>query len=119
MRIEDSKVKPHDLVELLELMDKGTLSGPLAKKAFEVTFKTGKAPGEVIKEQGLVQISDSGELGIIIDKIITDNEKAVADYRAGKEASLTFLIGQVMKASRGKANPAVVRQIIVDKLGGN
>ena len=118
-RIEDSKVKPHALVELLELMDKGTLSGPLAKKAFEVTFKTGKAPGEVIKEQGLVQISDSGELGIIIDKIIADNEKAVADYRAGKEASLTFLIGQVMKASRGKANPAVVRQIIVDKLGGN
>ena len=119
MRIEDSKVKPHDVVELLELMEKGTLSGPLAKKAFEVTFKTGKAPGEVIKEQGLVQISDSGELGIIIDKIITDNEKAVADYRAGKEASLTFLIGQVMKASKGKANPPVVRQIIVDKLGGN
>ncbi|MBN1375954.1 MAG: Asp-tRNA(Asn)/Glu-tRNA(Gln) amidotransferase subunit GatB [Dehalococcoidia bacterium] len=119
MRIEDSKVKPQHVVELLELMDKGTLSGPLAKKAFEVTFKTGKKPAEVIKEQGLVQISDSGELGIIIDKIIADNEKAVADYRAGKEASLTFLIGQVMKASRGKANPAVVRQIIVDKLGGN
>ena len=119
MRIEDSKVKPRDLVELLDLMDKGTLSGPLAKKAFEVTFKTGKAPDEVIKEQGLVQISDTGELGIIIDKIIADNEKAVIDYRAGKEASLTFLIGQVMKASRGKANPAVVRQIIVDKLGGN
>jgi aspartyl-tRNA(Asn)/glutamyl-tRNA(Gln) amidotransferase subunit B len=119
MRIEDSKVKPGDLVELLDLMDKGTLSGPLAKKAFEVTFKTGKAPNEVIKEQGLVQISDTGELGIIIDKIIADNEKAVIDYRAGKEASLTFLIGQVMKASRGKANPAVVRQIIVDKLGGN
>jgi aspartyl-tRNA(Asn)/glutamyl-tRNA(Gln) amidotransferase subunit B len=119
IRIEDSKVKPHDLVELLEFMEKGTLSGPLAKKAFEVTFKTGKGPSVVIKEQGLVQISDSGELGIIIDKIIADNEKAVTDYRAGKEASLTFLIGQVMKASRGKANPAVVRQIIVDKLGGN
>ncbi len=119
MRIEDSRVKPRDLVELLDLIDKGTLSGPLAKKAFEVTFKTGKGPGVVIKEQGLVQISDSGELGIIIDKIIADNEKAVADYRTGKEASLTFLIGQVMKASRGKANPAVVRQIIVDRLGGN
>jgi aspartyl-tRNA(Asn)/glutamyl-tRNA(Gln) amidotransferase subunit B len=119
MKIEDSKVKPLDLVELLDLMEKGTLSGPLAKKAFEITFKTGKGPSIVIKEEGLVQISDSGELGIIVDKIIADNEKAVIDYRAGKEASLTFLIGQVMKASRGKANPAVVRQIIVDKLGGN
>ena len=119
MKIEDSKVKPRDLVELLDLMEKGTLSGPLAKKAFEVTFKTGKRPSTVIKEEGLVQISDSGELGIIVDKIIADNEKAVVDYRAGKEASLTFLIGQVMKASRGKANPAIVRQIIVDKLGGN
>jgi aspartyl-tRNA(Asn)/glutamyl-tRNA(Gln) amidotransferase subunit B len=119
MKIEDSKVRPHDLVELLDLMEKGTLSGPLAKKAFEVTFKTGKRPSTVIKEEGLVQISDSGELGIIVEKIIADNEKAVVDYKAGKEASLTFLIGQVMKASRGKANPAVVRQIIVDKLGGN
>jgi aspartyl-tRNA(Asn)/glutamyl-tRNA(Gln) amidotransferase subunit B len=119
MQISDSKVKPRDLVELLDLMEKGTLSGPLAKKAFEATFKTGAGLSAVIQEQGLVQISDSAELAIIIDKVITDNEKAVADYRAGKETSLTFLIGQVMKASRGKANPAVVRPIIVDKLGGN
>jgi aspartyl-tRNA(Asn)/glutamyl-tRNA(Gln) amidotransferase subunit B len=65
-----------------------------------------------------VQISDSGEIATIVEKIIAENEKAVVDYKAGKEASLTFLIGQVMKASRGKANPAVVRQIVVDKLGG-
>jgi len=119
MQIADSKVKPRDLVELLDLMQKGALSGPLAKKAFEVTFKTGVGLSTVIQEQGLVQISDSAELAIIIDKVIRDNDKAVADYRAGKETSLTFLIGQVMKASRGKANPAVVRPIIVDKLGGN
>jgi aspartyl-tRNA(Asn)/glutamyl-tRNA(Gln) amidotransferase subunit B len=119
MQIAESKVKPRDLVELLDLMEKGTLSGPLAKKAFEVTFKTGVGLSTVIQEQGLVQISDSGELAIIVDKVIADNDKAVADYREGKEASLTFLIGQVMRASRGKANPAVVRQIIVDKLGGN
>jgi aspartyl-tRNA(Asn)/glutamyl-tRNA(Gln) amidotransferase subunit B len=71
-----------------------------------------------VSDKGLVQISDSGELGIIVNKIIADNEKAIADYKAGKEASLTFLIGQVMKASRGKTNPAVVRQIMLDKLGG-
>jgi aspartyl-tRNA(Asn)/glutamyl-tRNA(Gln) amidotransferase subunit B len=118
-KIEDSKVKPGHLVEVLELIEKGTLSGPLSKTVLEEMFNSGKTAATVVAEKGLVQISDSGELGIIVDKIIAENEKAVVDYRAGKEASLTFLIGQVMKASRGKANPAVVRQIIIDKLGGN
>jgi aspartyl-tRNA(Asn)/glutamyl-tRNA(Gln) amidotransferase subunit B len=119
MQIGGSRVQPGQLVEMLELVEKGTLSGPLAKAVFEEMFQTGKPAADIVAEQGLVQISDSGELGIIIDKVIADNEKAIIDYRAGKEASLTFLIGQVMKASRGKANPAVVRPIIVDKLGGN
>jgi len=118
-QIGDSHVKPGHLVEMLELVEKGTLSGPLAKAVFEEMFETGKPAIAIVAEKGLVQISDSAELGIIIDKVIADNEKAVTDYRAGKEASLTFLIGQVMKASKGKANPAVVRPIIVDKLGGN
>ncbi|MFA5079530.1 MAG: Asp-tRNA(Asn)/Glu-tRNA(Gln) amidotransferase GatCAB subunit B, partial [Dehalococcoidia bacterium] len=118
-QIGDSRVQPGQLAELLELIEKGTLSGPLAKTVFEEMFETGKSAAAVVAEKGLVQISDSGELGIIIERVIADNGKAVADYRAGKEASLTFLIGQVMKASRGKANPAVVRPIIVDKLGGN
>ena len=118
-QIGDSRVQPGQLAELLELIEKGTLSGPLAKTVFEEMFETGKSAAAVVSEKGLVQISDSGELGIIIERVIADNGKAVADYRAGKEASLTFLIGQVMKASRGKANPAVVRPIIVDKLGGN
>ncbi len=118
-QIGDSPVKPGQLAEMLELIDKGTLSGPSAKEVFEEMFETGKSASAIVAEKGLVQISDSGELAIIIDKVIADNDKAVADYRAGKEASLTFLIGQVMKASRGKANPAVVRPIIVDKLGGN
>ena len=118
-QIGDSLVRPTQLAELLELIEKGTLSGPLAKTVFEEMFETGKSAAAIVAEKGLVQISDSGELAIIIDGVIADNEKAAADYRAGKEASLTFLIGQVMKASRGKANPAVVRSIIVDKLGGN
>jgi len=118
-QITDSPVQPGQLAEMLELIEKGTLSGPLAKTVFEEMFETGKSAAFVVAEKGLVQISDSGELGIIVDRVVADNEKAVADYRAGKEASLTFLIGQVMKASRGKANPAVVRSIIVDKLGGN
>jgi aspartyl-tRNA(Asn)/glutamyl-tRNA(Gln) amidotransferase subunit B len=115
----DARVKPPQLVEMLELVEKGTLSGPLSKTVFEEMFKSGKTAATVVQEKGLVQISDTGEIGQIVDKIIADNEKAIADYRAGKEASLTFLIGQAMKASRGKANPAVVRQIFLDKLGGN
>ncbi len=117
-QIADSPVRPEQMSEMLELIDNGTLSGPLAKSVFEEMFQTGKSAKTIVAEKGLVQISDSGELAIIIDRVIAENEKAVADYRAGKEASLTFLIGQVMKASRGKANPAVVRPIIVDKLGG-
>jgi aspartyl-tRNA(Asn)/glutamyl-tRNA(Gln) amidotransferase subunit B len=100
-------------------VEQGTLSGPLSKTVFEEMFKTGKSAASIVKEKGLVQISDTGAIGLIVDKIIEENEKAVADFRAGKETSLTFLIGQVMKASRGKANPGMVRQIFVDKLGGN
>ena len=118
-KIEASNIKPGHLVDMLDLVEKGTLSGPLAKTVFEEMFSSGKTAVAIVAERGLEQISDSGELAIIVDKVIADNDKAIADYRAGKEASLTFLIGQVMKASRGKANPAVVRQIIVDKLGGN
>ena len=117
-RLEDSLIKPAQLAEMLDLVDKGTLSGPLAKTVFEEMFKTGKHAPAIVAEKGLVQISDTGEIATIVEKIISENEKAVVDYRAGKEASLTFLIGQVMKASRGKANPAVVRQIVMDKLGG-
>ena len=118
-KIEASNIKPGHLVDMLDLVEKGTLSGPLAKTVFEEMFSSGKTAVAIVAERGLEQISDSGELAIIVDKVIADNDKAIADYRAGKEASLTFLIGQVMKASRRKANPAVVRQIIVDKLGGN
>lgn len=117
--IEDCSVKPRQLVEMLDLVEKGTLSGPLSKTVLEEMFKSGKAANAIVAEKGLVQISDSGELGIMVDRVIADNEKAVADFKAGKEASLTFLIGQVMKASRGKGNPAVIRQIIAGKLGGN
>jgi len=117
-RIEDSKIKPAHLIEMLDLVDKGTLSGPLSKTVFEVMFQSGKPASIIVQEKGLVQISDGGEIAKIVDKVIADNEKAVADYRSGKEQSMTFLIGQVMKTSKGKANPAVVRQIIVDKLGG-
>ncbi len=118
IKLEDARIKPAQLAEMLELVDRGTLSGPLAKTVFEEMFNTGKNAAAIVAEKGLVQISDTGEIATIVEKIIAENEKAVVDYRAGKEASLTFLIGQVMRASRGKANPAVVRQIVVDKLGG-
>ncbi len=116
--LEDCRIKPAQLAELLELVEQGTLSGPLSKTVFEDMFNTGKTATAIVAEKGLVQITDSGEIAALVEKIMAENEKAVADYRAGKESSLTFLIGQVMKASRGKANPAVVRQIVTDKIGG-
>lgn len=118
-RIDECRIKPPQLVEMLDLIDNGTLSGPLSKMVFEEMFNTGKSARSIVTEKGLVQISDSREIAEIVDKVIIENQKAVNDYKAGKEASLTFLIGQVMKASKGKANPAVVKQIFMDKLGGN
>ncbi|MCX6004480.1 MAG: Asp-tRNA(Asn)/Glu-tRNA(Gln) amidotransferase subunit GatB [Chloroflexi bacterium] len=120
VKIEEAKdkVTPENLSGLIDLVDKGTLSGPLSKTVFEEMFNSGKPAGIIVEEKGLVQISDTSEISNISDKVIAENEKAVTDYRAGKEQSLTFIIGQVMKASKGKANPAVVRQIILDKLGG-
>ncbi len=113
-----SKLRPRHLVEMLELIDKGTISGKIAKTVFEEMFATGKDAATVVKEKGLVQISDEGEVARIIDQILAENPQSVADFKAGKEKAITFLVGQVMRASKGKANPALVNEILRKKLAG-
>ncbi|HIE12416.1 MAG TPA: Asp-tRNA(Asn)/Glu-tRNA(Gln) amidotransferase subunit GatB [Desulfotomaculum sp.] len=110
--IADSPVKPEQLADLLRLIDKGVVSGKIAKTVFEEVFRTGKDPQAVVKEQGLVQITDEAALKTIIDEVIAANPKVVADYREGKEKALGFLIGQVMKSTKGKANPAIVNRLL-------
>jgi len=116
--INDTKVTPTQLCELLDLMQKGTISGPTAKQVWEEMFNTGKDARNIINERGLIQISDTNEIEQTIDKVIDDNPKALADYKAGKEQSVKFLVGQVMKATRGRANPQVARELLENKLKG-
>ena len=118
-KIEDAKATPRHLAELLDLIEKGAISGPTAKKAFEAMFATGQSVSAIVAAEGLSQISDSNEIGTIVEQIIANNAQAVADFKAGKQQSLTFLVGQIMKATKGRANPGLVNKILLEKLGGN
>jgi aspartyl-tRNA(Asn)/glutamyl-tRNA(Gln) amidotransferase subunit B len=116
--IENVKISPRHLAEMLSLVDNGTISGPAAKAVFEEMFRTGEGASEIITEKKLSQISDADEIREVVKRVIADNAGAVADYSSGKQQALTFIIGQVMKASRGRANPGMVKEIIIQELGG-
>jgi aspartyl-tRNA(Asn)/glutamyl-tRNA(Gln) amidotransferase subunit B len=116
--IENCPVSPELLAELLRLIDGGTISVKIAKTVFDEMWKSGKAPQVIVEEQGLVQVSDSGAIESIIDEIMAANAGQVEEYRGGKEKVFGFFVGQVMKASKGKANPAVVNELLLDKLKG-
>ena len=116
VEIHESPVTPEHLAELLGLLQKETIGTPQAKRAIEEMFKTGKGAQAVVEELGLAQIADSGQLEGAVAQAIADNASAVADYLAGKETAAKFLVGQVMKATRGKANPSVVSELIVKQL---
>jgi aspartyl-tRNA(Asn)/glutamyl-tRNA(Gln) amidotransferase subunit B len=116
--IENVKISPKHLAEMLDLVDNGTISGPAAKAVLEEMFRTGKVASEIITEKKLSQISDVGEIREVVKEVIANNTGAVADYTSGKQQALTFIIGQVMKATRGRANPGVIREIIIQELGG-
>ena len=118
IEIENVKISPKHLAEMLDLVDNGTISGPAAKAVFEEMFGTGKKASEIITEKKLSQISDAGEIREVVKQVMTNNSGAVADYTSGKQQALTFIIGQVMKATRGRANPGVVKEIIIEELGG-
>ncbi|HEX3032180.1 MAG TPA: Asp-tRNA(Asn)/Glu-tRNA(Gln) amidotransferase subunit GatB [Bacillota bacterium] len=109
-------VNPEHLAQLLKLMEKGTISSKIAKTVFEEMFATGKDPEKIVEEKGLVQISDEGAIAGIIDEVLAANPQSVADYKAGKKQSIGFLVGQVMKQTKGKANPAVVNKLLQEKL---
>jgi aspartyl-tRNA(Asn)/glutamyl-tRNA(Gln) amidotransferase subunit B len=114
--IGDCKIKPTDLVQMLKLIDDGSISGKMGKAVFEEMFTSGKSPALIIKEKGLVQISDQGTLLPVIEEIIKSNPKVVEDYKNGKEKAFGFFIGQIMKSTRGQANPALVNQLLKEQL---
>ncbi len=110
------KIAPQHLADMLEMLQQGKISGKMAKEVFADMFASGKTAGQVVAEKGLEQISDRGVLEKIIDEVIKKHPGPAADYRARKEKALGFLVGQVMKVTRGSANPQMVNEILRDKL---
>lgn len=115
--ISDSPIKPQQLGVLVALIDNGTISGKIAKTVFQEMWQSGKDPEFIIKEKGLIQITDSSVLEKIVDDILMVNSQAVDDHKTGKKKNLFgFFVGAVMKASKGQANPDLVNKILQEKL---
>lgn len=116
--IKSCPITPVALAEMISLIDEGTISGKMAKDIVEEMYKTGKQPKKIIEENGLVQITDEGELIKTISAIIKANPQQLKDYRGGKEKLFGFFVGQVMKATQGKANPQLVNDLLKKMLTG-
>jgi aspartyl-tRNA(Asn)/glutamyl-tRNA(Gln) amidotransferase subunit B len=116
MEAQDSPVSPQMLSDLIGLQESGAISGKTAKNVFEQMFNTGRDPKQLVEEQGLGQIEAGDEVAAAADAAIAGNPKAVADYRGGKEEAIKFLVGQVMKETRGRARPEDVTAILKEKL---
>jgi aspartyl-tRNA(Asn)/glutamyl-tRNA(Gln) amidotransferase subunit B len=110
------KFPPTAILELIELVQSGRISNKLAQEVFAQTFATGQAPGSIVQSKGLAQVSDAGAIETFCDQAIAANPGPAADFKAGKTAALNFLKGQVMKLTKGKANPALVGEILERKL---
>jgi len=114
----ESTVSPEDLGALLRLIEEGKISGKQGKEVLIEMFASGKSAATIVAEQGLVQMSDTGEIDAVIDAVIAASPQQLEQYRAGKETLFGFFVGQVMKASKGKANPKVVNERLKTKLQG-
>jgi aspartyl-tRNA(Asn)/glutamyl-tRNA(Gln) amidotransferase subunit B len=116
MGIKDLKFGPSELADLIKLVNGGKISNNIGKKVLRDMFETGKTPETIVKEKGLIQISDAGELEEITAKVLSENPQSIIDYKNGKDRALGFLVGQVMKATKGKANPQMVNKMVKRKL---
>ena len=114
--IEKCALSPAGLAAMLALIEKGTISGKIAKTVFEEMYRTGKDAEVVVKEKGLVQISDGSAIEKLVDEVIAKHPAEAERFKAGEEKLLGFLVGQVMKASKGKANPQMLNELLKKKL---
>jgi aspartyl-tRNA(Asn)/glutamyl-tRNA(Gln) amidotransferase subunit B len=115
--IAQARISPEHLAELIRLVTEGRISGKIAKEVFEEAYTRGESPAALVEAGGLAQISGADELRTAVQQAILENPKAVADYRAGKERALAALVGAVMKATKGRANPTVVNALLQEQLG--
>jgi len=113
------KLTPTNFAKLLGLLQSGKISAASAKQVLEETFKSGRDPKRIVEEASLVQITASDEIAAAVERVLAEHAKAADDYRRGKEEALKFLVGQVMRETRGRANPGIVHQLLQEKLGGH
>jgi len=116
IEIDESPISPEKLVEMLKLIDEGVISGKMAKDVFEKMFKTGRDASQIVKESGITQITDENELFEVIDNVIKENPKSIDDFNQGKEKALNFLVGQVMRYTKGRAKPDFVFEAIKQRI---
>jgi aspartyl-tRNA(Asn)/glutamyl-tRNA(Gln) amidotransferase subunit B len=116
VELEDAALTPAGLAGMISLIEKGTISSKIAKTVFKELIENGGDPEEIVKAKGLVQISDEGELGKIVAGIMDNNPQSIEDYKNGKDKAIGFLVGQVMKETKGKANPQMVNKLIMDEM---
>ncbi|MDD3304159.1 MAG: Asp-tRNA(Asn)/Glu-tRNA(Gln) amidotransferase subunit GatB [Clostridia bacterium] len=113
LQINECNITEENMASLIQLIDDGTISSKIAKTVFEEMFITGKEASKIVKEKGLIQISDEGAIQAIVENVVANNPQSIVDYKAGKDRALGFLVGQVMKESKGKANPGLVNKLLL------
>ena len=113
---EDITFSPVNLAKVIDLADSMAINSTVAKEVFEEVFRHDIDPVRYVEEKGLKTVNDTSELKAVVEQVIKDNPQSVADYRGGKEKAIGFLVGQTMKAMKGKANPALVQQILKEML---
>jgi len=118
VEIEEVRVTPAQLAELIGMVEKGTVSVTMAKGVFQEMLESGRDPRSIVEEKGATQISDQGELEALVEEVVRENPKVVEDFRGGKDKALGFLVGQVMRKTGGRANPQLVNELLLKKLGG-
>ena len=114
IEIDESKVTEENLASLIMLIDKGTISSKIAKQIFEEMFETGEDAKAIVEKRGLVQISDEGAIKEICQRVVDANPQSIIDYKAGKDRAIGFLVGQIMKETKGKANPQIVNKLLLE-----
>ena len=117
LELGQARLTPAALAGLVRLVDAKTINMPTAKEVFALLFEQGGDPEVIVRERGLAQVSETSALEALVREAVAGNPKSVTDFKAGREAALKFLVGQVMKASRGKANPQMVQDLLRKQLG--
>lgn len=116
LELDEVKISGQGLGEMIQLIEKGTISNKIAKTVFKSWVETGKSPQQIVEEQGLVQISDESAILAVVDAVIAANPQSVEDFRNGKDKAIGFLVGSVMKETKGKANPGLVNKLLSERL---